>query len=236
VFTPPKLTGTTRRERVNSVTGEGTCGASCHARLINPAGYPLEFFDDTGKYRTQDNGQPVDGTATYPFRAGAENYDGPIEWSRAVTDSAEAHDRADSSRRSGAFSKNRNDDDFRQLTRPSTDIHSECVQRTAARPESGSSVVVWKRVNRDPVEAPLRRDQVRASRAPTHNLESCTTSPLLHSRQTYRQRDPQVWAGAQMVSPPAAAKPCLCDRRRKNSHSARGARDATQHRTPNRPL
>jgi hypothetical protein len=92
VFTPPKLTGNTRRERVNSVTGEGTCGASCHATLINPAGYPLEYFDDTGKFRTQDNGRPVDGTASYPFRDGALSYDGPIEWSRTVQDSAEAHE------------------------------------------------------------------------------------------------------------------------------------------------
>jgi hypothetical protein len=92
VFEPPKLTGTTRRERVNSVTGEGTCGAGCHARLINPAGYPLEYFDDSGKYRTQDNGKSVDGAATYTFRDGAKDYDGPIEWSQVVTDSAEAHE------------------------------------------------------------------------------------------------------------------------------------------------
>lgn len=92
VFTPPKLTGTTRRERVNSVTGEGTCGAGCHATLINPAGYPLEYFDDAGRYRTQDNGKPVDGTASYPFRDGMQDYDGPIEWSRAMTDSVEAHE------------------------------------------------------------------------------------------------------------------------------------------------
>jgi hypothetical protein len=92
VFTPPKLTGDTRRERVNSVTGAGTCGAGCHATLINPAGYPLEYFDDSGKWRTQDNGHPIDGTATYPFRAGDQSYDGPIEWSQAVRDSAEAHE------------------------------------------------------------------------------------------------------------------------------------------------
>jgi hypothetical protein len=92
VFTPPKLTGDTRRERVNSVTGEGTCGASCHAHLINPAGYPLEYFDDAGKYRTQDNGHPVDGSAAYPFRTGEASYAGPIDFSQAVADSAEAHE------------------------------------------------------------------------------------------------------------------------------------------------
>lgn len=92
VFEPPRLSGATRRERIDSITGEGTCGAGCHAQLINPAGFPLEFFDDAGRYRAQDNGRPVDGKASYPFRAGALSYDGPIEWSRAVADSAEAHE------------------------------------------------------------------------------------------------------------------------------------------------
>ncbi len=92
VFEPPKLSGTTRRERVNSVTGEGTCGATCHARLINPAGFPLEYFDDAGKYRTQDNGKPVDGASSYDFRNGQEMFDGPVEWSQVVQDSAEAHE------------------------------------------------------------------------------------------------------------------------------------------------
>jgi hypothetical protein len=92
VFTPPKLTGDTRRERVNSVTGEGTCGATCHAHVINPAGYPLEYFDDAGRYRTKDNGHDVDGAASYMFRDGAQMYDGPIEWSHAISDSAEAHE------------------------------------------------------------------------------------------------------------------------------------------------
>jgi hypothetical protein len=91
VFTPPKMTGVTRRERVNSVTGPGTCGESCHARLINPAGFPLENFDNTGRFRSQDNGEPVDAVASYPFSAGPQSYDGPIEWSRTLAASPEAH-------------------------------------------------------------------------------------------------------------------------------------------------
>lgn len=46
VFTPPKLVGVTRRERIESITGKGTCGEGCHAGVINPAGYPLENFDN----------------------------------------------------------------------------------------------------------------------------------------------------------------------------------------------
>jgi hypothetical protein len=60
--------------------------------VINPAGYPLEYFDDAGRYRTKDNGHDVDGAASYMFRDGVQMYDGPIEWSHAISDSAEAHE------------------------------------------------------------------------------------------------------------------------------------------------
>jgi hypothetical protein len=92
VFTPPKLVGDTRRQRIDSITGQGTCGESCHARMINPAGFPLENFDNTGRYRTDDNGHPVDAAASYPFADGAETYDGPIEWSRTLAASRQAHE------------------------------------------------------------------------------------------------------------------------------------------------
>ncbi|MET0386976.1 MAG: DUF1592 domain-containing protein [Polyangiales bacterium] len=91
VFTPPRMTGTTRRERINSVTGAGTCGAGCHAGLINPAGFPLEYFDDLGRYRRQDNGKTVDGSASYAFSDGQQTFDGPIEWSQAIASSEQAH-------------------------------------------------------------------------------------------------------------------------------------------------
>jgi hypothetical protein len=93
VFTPPMMTGDTRRERVNSVTGPGTCGETCHARMINPAGYPLEYFDDAGRYRTQDNGHPVDGSASYTFTNGlTSSYSGPIEWSQTLAQSRQVHE------------------------------------------------------------------------------------------------------------------------------------------------
>jgi hypothetical protein len=91
VFTPPTMTGTTRRERIESVTGPGTCGGGCHAEMINPAGYPLEYFDNQGRYRTQDNGKAVDGTATYPFLDGLADVDGPVEWARTIAMSRDAH-------------------------------------------------------------------------------------------------------------------------------------------------
>jgi hypothetical protein len=92
VFTPPTLKGDTRRERIESITGKGTCGEGCHATMINPAGYPLEYFDNAGRYRTQDNGHPVDGHASYTFSDGTTAaYATPIEWARVLASSAQAH-------------------------------------------------------------------------------------------------------------------------------------------------
>jgi hypothetical protein len=91
VFTPPKMSGTTRRERVDSITGLGTCGEGCHAKVINPAGFPLEYFDNLGRYRTEDNGKPVDGKASYAFAAGEQEVNGPVEWAQAIASSREAH-------------------------------------------------------------------------------------------------------------------------------------------------
>jgi hypothetical protein len=91
-FAPPMLRGETRRERIDSVTGKGTCGEGCHATMINPAGFPLEYFDDAGRYRTLDNGQPIDGHASYTFSDGSSaDYSTPIEWARALASSEQAH-------------------------------------------------------------------------------------------------------------------------------------------------
>lgn len=57
-------TGTTNRQKINSITGTGTCGAVCHAGVINPPGYALEGYDAAGHERTVDNGAPVDSVST----------------------------------------------------------------------------------------------------------------------------------------------------------------------------
>jgi hypothetical protein len=85
------MSGITRRERIDSVTGPGTCGASCHGTHINPAGFPLESFDDLGRYRTEDNGQPVDLAAAIKLGGQLVSYDGPIEWAQTLAESHEAH-------------------------------------------------------------------------------------------------------------------------------------------------
>ncbi|HTU60507.1 MAG TPA: DUF1588 domain-containing protein, partial [Polyangiales bacterium] len=91
VFTPPKMSGTTRRERIDSITGKGTCGEGCHANIINPAGFPLEYFDNMGRYRTEDSGKPIDGKTSYLFSDGAQEIDGPVEWARAIATNRQAH-------------------------------------------------------------------------------------------------------------------------------------------------
>jgi hypothetical protein len=91
---PPVLvrTGNTNRERIESITGEGTCGASCHHTIINPLGYAFESFDAIGAHREKDNGYPVDTADTYHFADGrAISYSGPVELSRQLAASPEVH-------------------------------------------------------------------------------------------------------------------------------------------------
>ena len=56
----------TTRERVMLQTKPANC-QSCHA-VINPLGFTLERFDAVGRYRTQDNGKPIDATGSYETR------------------------------------------------------------------------------------------------------------------------------------------------------------------------
>ena len=62
--------GETNRERINSITGPGTCGAGCHATLINPIGFALEHYDALGQYRDEESGLPVNAADTYVFQDG----------------------------------------------------------------------------------------------------------------------------------------------------------------------
>ena len=53
----------TKRQRLEQHRASPGC-AACHA-LMDPFGLPLESFDAIGKYRTTDNGLPVDPTSTF---------------------------------------------------------------------------------------------------------------------------------------------------------------------------
>jgi hypothetical protein len=61
---PPTATGT-ERQKVESVTQTGACPA-CH-QVINPFGFMQENFDPLGRWRTLDNGLPVDPSVSVNF-------------------------------------------------------------------------------------------------------------------------------------------------------------------------
>jgi hypothetical protein len=84
--------GDTNRERINSLTGPGTCGEACHATTINPLGFALENYDALGQWRTQDNGFPVDAADTYTFEDGRPiDFQNGVELSAQLADAPEVH-------------------------------------------------------------------------------------------------------------------------------------------------
>jgi hypothetical protein len=62
VVNDPKSPLKTLRERLMAHATNNTC-ASCHMRS-DPIGLSLEAFDTIGGYRTTDNGEPIDASAT----------------------------------------------------------------------------------------------------------------------------------------------------------------------------
>lgn len=81
----------TNREKVDALTGQGTCGASCHGTFINPAGFALEHYGAIGEWRDQDNGEPIDSSSMYPFEDGDKAYKDAVEWSAILADSPQVH-------------------------------------------------------------------------------------------------------------------------------------------------
>ncbi|MEL6545950.1 MAG: DUF1592 domain-containing protein, partial [Myxococcota bacterium] len=58
-LTPTEIEALSTREYVERQTSLETC-ATCHETMINPLGGGFESYDAIGRYRTTDNGQPVD--------------------------------------------------------------------------------------------------------------------------------------------------------------------------------
>ncbi len=57
---PDVMAGVSKRERFKQHEAEPSC-AGCHT-MIDPLGFGFENFDAVGKYRTIDNGLPVDAS------------------------------------------------------------------------------------------------------------------------------------------------------------------------------
>ncbi len=66
---PDTLTAeSTNRERTAAATRPGTCN-TCH-QLINPPGFAFEHYDAIGRWRSHDNGQPVDASGSLVLAGG----------------------------------------------------------------------------------------------------------------------------------------------------------------------
>ena len=69
--------GTTRQSY--DAHGSSACARGCHA-LFDPPGFAFENYDGVGKYRTIDNGQPVDSTGTFKSPSMATGLPGGVEF------------------------------------------------------------------------------------------------------------------------------------------------------------
>lgn len=69
---PVPAPGQTNREVIEDLTEvPGSNCAGCHTTLINPFGFPFEGYDSTGRVRPNDNGLPLDTTATVRVQTNA---------------------------------------------------------------------------------------------------------------------------------------------------------------------
>lgn len=81
----------TNREKVDALTGPGTCGASCHGKFINPIGYAFEHYGALGEWRDEDNGFAIDASASYELDDEPRAYADAVELSDLLAGSAEVH-------------------------------------------------------------------------------------------------------------------------------------------------
>lgn len=87
----PAAEGRTNRETVASHTETDPVCAGCHKNVINPFGFPFEYYDGLGRYRTEDNGQAVNGNATPDLASGTEVANA-VELSHVLADSKQVHE------------------------------------------------------------------------------------------------------------------------------------------------
>lgn len=79
----------TMREKVTQLTKSDNCMA-CHS-IINPLGFALEHYDAAGRYRTQDNGKPVDASSEYTTAEGQTfRFNGPRDIAEHALSSRQA--------------------------------------------------------------------------------------------------------------------------------------------------
>ena len=82
----PPSPGVTTRQRF-AQHSNSPC-ASCH-KLLDPIGFAFENYDGVGRYRTMDNGQPVDASGTLQMKSGAVKFKDAIELMSALATAEE---------------------------------------------------------------------------------------------------------------------------------------------------
>lgn len=87
----PDTPGMTNRERVEMTTGKGTCGQACHGTLFNALGYAFENYDAIGKYRTMDQGKPVNAADSYVLDGQLKSFNNGVELSKLLAEAKETH-------------------------------------------------------------------------------------------------------------------------------------------------
>jgi len=81
----------TNRQKVEALTGAGTCGASCHGSFINPVGYAFENYGALGEWRELDSGIAIDASSKFPFEDGEQTFSNAVELSEVLADSPQVH-------------------------------------------------------------------------------------------------------------------------------------------------
>jgi hypothetical protein len=84
--TPPGGAGVTTRAKYAAHSSNGFCHA-CH-QLMDPIGFGFESFDTLGRFRTMDNGQPVDSSGELIGTDIDGPFNGPAELSERLPRSA----------------------------------------------------------------------------------------------------------------------------------------------------
>jgi hypothetical protein len=81
----------TNRERTEVATSPPEC-AGCHTTL-NPPGFAFEGYDAMGRFRTEDNGLPIDASGTFTVVGGETfTFDDGVELAHQLAASERVHD------------------------------------------------------------------------------------------------------------------------------------------------
>jgi len=86
---PPQEATQTNRQRYEGLTNG--CGKPCHTVYINPIGFAFENYDGIGRYRSSDNGLPVESSGSYPFADGTHTFKEASELMQLIANGEQAH-------------------------------------------------------------------------------------------------------------------------------------------------